>query len=305
MPFGIVQGISSSPGITPAAITGANNNYNPGAVPYSTVWLALSAAASLTGFAAMPADSEVTIVNISTAQARILTLNHQNAGSTASNRFILPNGLDWFIPAGGAATLKYSGASARWYLVGWCGNQFPAGTSAAPGIVVGSDIDQGLYSFSSVVGMTIDGTTAMYWGANAGQTNANQLFTTGQIANGYTEVNGNAIISPAAIGANQTDYNPASLASVSTIRQDVSAACFINSLVGPGGSATGGRRIRLHNISATAANTLTLRHDDGATGTAAYRFLCSGAANVVIPRLSCVDLEYDSVSSRWRVFVGF
>ena len=126
MAYGIVQGINASPGITPSAITGANNNYSPaGMVPYSTLWLDLSAAASLTGLAALPGDSEVTIVNISTTTARIITLNNQNAGSTAENRFILPNGLDWYIPNGGSATFKYNAAGSRWYLKNWTGNHFP------------------------------------------------------------------------------------------------------------------------------------------------------------------------------------
>jgi hypothetical protein len=164
MPWGIVQGINGSPGITPAAITGANNNYNPGAVPGATIWQDLSAAASLTGMAAMPADSEVTIVNISTTQVRVITLNHQNAGSSASNRFILPNGLDWYIPNGGSATFKYNGAVSRWYLKNWCGNHFPIGTAGNDGVTVGA-IGSGLFHEGSRIALSFGSTDKAYWGA--------------------------------------------------------------------------------------------------------------------------------------------
>lgn len=164
MPVGIIQGINGSPGITPAAITGANNNYNPGAVPNATIWQDLSAAASLTGMVALPGDSEVTIVNTSTTQARIITLNHQNAGSSAANRFILPNGLDWFIPNGGSATFKYSAAASRWYLKNWCGNHFPAGTAGNDGVTVGV-IGSGLFHEGSRIALGFGSLDKAYWGA--------------------------------------------------------------------------------------------------------------------------------------------
>lgn len=115
-------------------------------------------------------------------------------------------------------------------------------------------------------------------------------------------VNYGAIITPAAIGTNQTDYAPTSLSIASAIRQDVSAACVLNSLATTG---VGGRRLTLTNISATAANTLTILHDDGATGTAAMRFLCPSNTSLVIPGRGTVFLEYDQAVSRWRVARGY
>jgi hypothetical protein len=115
-------------------------------------------------------------------------------------------------------------------------------------------------------------------------------------------VNYGAIITPAAIGTNQTDYNPASLSIASAIRQDVSAACILNSLATTG---LDGRRITIFNISGTAANTLTLLHDNGATGTASMRFLCPSNTSLVIPGRGCAFLEYDQAVSRWRVARGY
>jgi hypothetical protein len=287
MPYGIVQGINSSPGITPTAITGASNDYSPaGMVPYSTLWLDLSAAASLTGLAALPGDSEVTIVNISTTTARILTLNHQNASSAAANRFILPNGLDWIIPNGGSATFKYSGTAARWYLKNYCGNHFPSGTTATPGVVIGTNVLNGIYYQGGTVTGVANSSVAFSWGASNAQIN-----TFGPIAEaGY--------ISPASIGTTQTNYSPTGFTSCSGIRQASSAPCTINSFA----AMSSGCRVLFMNIS---ANSITLLHDDGATGTAANRILCPGSVNCVVTANSCVWLFYDGTSARWRVVKGF
>lgn len=119
-------------------------------------------------------------------------------------------------------------------------------------------------------------------------------------ANG-TRLTGNvrhaSAISPAAIGANQTDYVPAGLLTAQRLRQDVSAACEIISMA----AGSDGQRITIENISGTGANTLTLRHDDGANGTAAQRFLCANNASVIIRGNGAVTVEYDGTSSRWRV----
>ncbi len=311
MAVGIIQGINSfsnTPGITPAAITGANNNYSPsGLAAYVTIWQDLAAAASFTGLAAQVPDAEVTIVNISTTQARVITLNHQNASSTDVNRFILPNGLDWIIPNGGSATFKYSGAASRWYLKNYCGNHFPVGLIGTPGLVIGSDVDDGIYQHASgYPTLCADGSNCLDWGANAGQIRAQSSTAVFTGLNGTNNtfdgnVNFTGVISPAAIGTDQTNYTPTSIATVSRIRQDVSAPCTINSL----SAGTNGKRIRLFNISTNVLNLLTLLHDDGATGTAANRFLCPSVTSVVIPACGCVDLEYDSTLSRWRVMRGY
>ena len=101
-------------------------------------------------------------------------------------------------------------------------------------------------------------------------------------------------VSPPQITANQTDYNPAGLPTTASLRLDLDAARTINSLAG--GSL--GRVLMIQNISGFA---LTLLHDDGATGTAAMRFLLPGAVNLSIPAGAGVILRYDNTSLRWRV----
>ncbi len=102
-------------------------------------------------------------------------------------------------------------------------------------------------------------------------------------------------ISPTSISSNQTDYNPTGWSTSTRIRQAVGTSCIINSAA----AGSDGERKVIENISTT--NYLTLLHDDGATGTAAQRFLCLNAVSTVIPPLGSVTIEYDGTSSRWRV----
>lgn len=47
-----------------------------------------------------------------------LTLNHQDGGSVAANRFTLEGGANRVIGVGGAVLLSYDNGSATWYVVG-------------------------------------------------------------------------------------------------------------------------------------------------------------------------------------------
>lgn len=101
--------------------------------------------------------------------------------------------------------------------------------------------------------------------------------------------------SPAALTGDVTDWSGLSTLYV-VVRVDPGAAGrTINSMA----SGSDGRIAIIANISTT--QTVTLRHDDGATGTAAQRFLCPNGANYVIPATGSVLCIYDSTSSRWRV----
>lgn len=106
-----------------------------------------------------------------------------------------------------------------------------------------------------------------------------------------------AVTSPAALTGDVTNYSPSGLSASGALRVDPGAAGrVINSLA----TGSSGRYLLVMNISAT--QTLTLLHDDGATGTAANRFLCPDNASVVIPVNGSRLLWYDGTSSRWRVF---
>ncbi|MHB0965559.1 MAG: hypothetical protein ACYC36_03805 [Bellilinea sp.] len=98
-------------------------------------------------------------------------------------------------------------------------------------------------------------------------------------------------ISPTALAANTDDWAPTGFSTASTIRLDASAAYNLTGIA----AGTEGRMIMLHNIS---AYTITLK--DNVTSTAANRFQLNGDYSLAAD--CSVVLEYDSTSSRWRVF---
>lgn len=107
--------------ISPAAITGSVDNYNPtdldiGGLPHAQVIRQdLSAAATLTGLAGGVAGRMIILVNIDPAFE--LTLAH-DVTSTAANRFECPGQADVILAEeGSAAILWYDGTTSRWRVI--------------------------------------------------------------------------------------------------------------------------------------------------------------------------------------------
>lgn len=108
--------------ITAAAAAGANNNFNPGGVPpwpgtlsapYGRLDITAPAAWALTGLLAA-LDGQLVIVR--NASAFNGTLDSQNAGSAAANRFA--NSFDLGLLSGASVELVYyTGAVNRWVVV--------------------------------------------------------------------------------------------------------------------------------------------------------------------------------------------
>ena len=101
----------------------------------------------------------------------------------------------------------------------------------------------------------------------------------------------NGVITPTSLGSSQNDYNPTSLSTASTIRQDASAAVNITGLAG----GVNGRIIIFYNISSTFAITLV---NESASSTAANRFTLP--LNVRLAPSDSIILQYDGTTSRWR-----
>jgi hypothetical protein len=118
-----VQGASSAGGTlrfirsTPSTLaSGSTNNYDPGNESYFQRLTANAANSTLTGLApnsAAQVDGEVHVI-INVAASATLTLANQNAGSTATNRFLNSTGADIVLSANQAADLIYDGAATRW-----------------------------------------------------------------------------------------------------------------------------------------------------------------------------------------------
>lgn len=98
-------------------------------------------------------------------------------------------------------------------------------------------------------------------------------------------------ISPAALAANTNDWAPVGFSTASTIRMSSSIAINLTGIA----AGVDGRLICLHNVGAFA---ITLKN--AATSTAANQFQLSG--DYVLNANSSTVLEYDSTSSKWRLF---
>jgi hypothetical protein len=108
------------------------------------------------------------------------------------------------------------------------------------------------------------------------------------------------VITPAQITASQNDYNPTGLADATTLRLSADAHRQITGLQG---GATG-RILILQNIGSGAALNLGSIElvNQSASSVAAYRFSFPASTNIKIPPQGVVALQYDSSTSRWRLF---
>lgn len=101
--------------LTPAAIGADTNNYAPaGADKAAMLRLSTSGSFKVTGFASGLVDGR--FVKIHNVGANALTLTHEDAGSTAANRFKIPGG-NLALAADAAATFQYDATTARWRCV--------------------------------------------------------------------------------------------------------------------------------------------------------------------------------------------
>lgn len=109
--------------IAPASIGGLTNNWNPtGASGASTVRITTSSAVDLTGISSSSFGGRVRLINIG---SHAVDIYHDNANSTAGNRFYTPDGRTWHLLAGASADFEYDSTSSRYRLVGFGGNYYP------------------------------------------------------------------------------------------------------------------------------------------------------------------------------------
>lgn len=103
--------------VSPAALAaGSTNDYDTGNTDVSIARLTPDAAAgsTLTGLVNHGTGLQLLLCNIQTGSSGTLTLAHQNAGSTAANRFICPGETDFTILAGQSVLLWYDAFVGRW-----------------------------------------------------------------------------------------------------------------------------------------------------------------------------------------------
>lgn len=146
-------GINLAASISPAALSGNVNDYNPTGL-HTTNYVRLDAGAAsrlVTGLQAPASGSTVlAIVNIGAANAIIL--KHQNTGSTAANRFISDTGGDVILLHGQQAKCWYDSTTARWRVSSYQ-DHVPAVWELVPGAARAWRADLGM-SYSAGASMT-------------------------------------------------------------------------------------------------------------------------------------------------------
>ena len=98
--------------LSPTALSGDVNNYNPTGLATATTLRIDGGAAdrNITGLTAGVDGQIIDLINIGATNN--LTLNNQNASSSAANRFLLP--ADVILPINTALLLRYDGTSSCW-----------------------------------------------------------------------------------------------------------------------------------------------------------------------------------------------
>jgi hypothetical protein len=96
--------------ITPTTLAASQNNYSPtGLADSSTLRLSASTPVSITGLAGGASGRILILTNVGSSA---ITLEDEDAGSTAANRFALP--VDVKLNAEDSIILQYDGTSSRW-----------------------------------------------------------------------------------------------------------------------------------------------------------------------------------------------
>lgn len=110
-----VQDLRLSPALTPAVITGTNNNYNPtGFSAYTRIRQENDdGVTTITGLAAQD-DGELRLLE--NLGPNPLVISHESASSTAANRVTCPGGSDLTVLANGAILFVYDGITSRWFI---------------------------------------------------------------------------------------------------------------------------------------------------------------------------------------------
>jgi hypothetical protein len=101
--------------ISPAQITANTNNYNPtGFATAHVVRLDTDASRNLTGLDAAATVVRKLLINVG---ANPLVLTHQDANSSAANRFLIPGGGNLTLQGDDSATIYYDAVTTRWRIV--------------------------------------------------------------------------------------------------------------------------------------------------------------------------------------------
>lgn len=112
-------GLSTTTVISPAQLLAAANDYAPAGGASAFMWRITSdASRAINGISiSQTQGTTILIVNANTTAARLINLQHEQAGSTAANRLDLPNDATIAIDPGGSVQLIYDAVISRWIAI--------------------------------------------------------------------------------------------------------------------------------------------------------------------------------------------
>jgi hypothetical protein len=145
--------------IAPTSVSGTQHDWAPSGVGDATfIHVTPSGAIDLTGITGGTTGRVITVRNEGSIGYEI-NLYHENAGSTAANRFDLPGDTGWTLRAGDAISFTHDGS--RWVGTGHLGRKYPGlwSTGDVNLSSAGSIVSAVNGSFSGT--MTIDGNTTL------------------------------------------------------------------------------------------------------------------------------------------------
>lgn len=264
--------------ISPTAITGTQNDWNPtGLSTATTIRVDSSATSTITGISGGAAGRQLTLINVG---SNAVNYNHEDAGSTAANRLALCAGDAWQDIGGrnDSVTFVYVGSTSRWQQV--CRTTLPRL------YVVGSTT---LAGPASIVSDTVLGDEA----SDDFTVSSGATFTSGDTRG--------ATLTPSALSSGNTNnYAPTSLNTARTIFLQPHASG--STLTG----LTGGVAGRFITLCADNGNSLFITNED-TSSTAANRFWLTYNVSSVTSievggtgQVGCIDFVYDGGNSRWR-----
>jgi len=107
--------------ISPAALAGNVNDYNPTSLSVASVIRQATGGGvnrNITGLAGGADGRVVVLMNLSDVAAETITLTHEDAASAAANRFHLPDLANRVIARSSSVTLWYDSTISRWRVMG-------------------------------------------------------------------------------------------------------------------------------------------------------------------------------------------
>lgn len=281
----IGAGLAFSNVISPAQITADQNDYNPTGLDKATgILIDLDADHNMTGITGGVGGRILNLYNTSTHD---LTLQTENIGSTAANRFAQWRQVSFILEAKTSVLLRYDGTNLRWRIIGQYGirTASPLAGAGIPTNGIGfttSGYNTAAQMDSALIGLASGNMTALGMVAHQANNGLTSDFTVRTITQGagITVTNGDGVAGNPTIAANNLVIKVDILAA--GCNNATSATAWDLPTSTPAGTACSGTSTTTgflgfaDGVTTAATNHLDLPTDWTATGGVDLRLLYTG-----------------------------